>query len=131
MGIVNPADLAQTHERECMNTLMKTWLDFGVKAVIVVVAVYLAMVLVFRADYRKTDAMLSTLKGQVASMEKQNQFLTAMSMNNNTDALYHMALEDEARGDVASAVKKLSMALQLSEYNTQQYKIKLSQLAGR
>lgn len=114
-----------------MNTLMKTWLDFGVKAVIVVVAVYLAMVLVFRADYRKTDAMLSTLKGQVASMEKQNQFLTAMSMNNNTDALYHMALEDEARGDVASAVKKLSMALQLSEYNTQQYKIKLSQLAGR
>lgn len=114
-----------------MNTLMKAWIDFGVKAVIVIVAVYLAMVLMFKADYRKTDNMLNTLKTQVDSMEKQNKFLTAMSMNNNTDALYHMALEDEARGDVPSAVKKLSMALQLSEYNTQQYKIKLSQLMGR
>lgn len=114
-----------------MNTLMKTWLDFGVKAVIVVVAVYLAMVLVFKADYKRTDTLLSTLQGQVASMEKQNKFLTAISMNNNTDALYHMALEDEARGDVVAAAKKLSMALQLSEYNTQQYKIKLTQLVGK
>ena len=113
-----------------MKTLVKTWVDFAVKAVIVVVAVYLAMVLVFKADYRRTDQMLIDLKAQVASMEKQNQFLTAMSMNNNTDALYHMALEDEARGDVPSAAKKLAMALQLAEYNAQQYKIKLTQLVG-
>ena len=114
-----------------MKDQVSQWIDFGVRAVIVVVVVYLAMLLFFKADYRKTDAMLENLKAQVSKMQQQNQFLTTLSMNNNTDALYHMALESEAKGDIKSAVNQLSMALQLTEYNAQQYKIKLSQLTGK
>lgn len=114
-----------------MKNQIQIWVDFAVKCVIVVTVVYLAMVLFFKADYRKTDGMLTSLKEQVVSIQKQNQFLTALTMNNNTDALYHMALEAEGRGDVPSAAKQLNMAIQMSEYNTQIYKVKLSQLVGR
>ena len=111
-----------------MNAQVKGWLDFGVRAVIVVVAAYLMMSMFFMADYRRTGQMLSSLEGQVTSMGKQSQLLTSLSISNNTDALYHMALEDESRGNIPSAVQRLSTAIQLAEFNAQQYKIKLSQI---
>ena len=78
-----------------------------------------------------TTEMLSSLQEQAGRMDKQSQFLTSLYMSNNPDALYHMAMEDEARGDAPAAAKKLAMAIQLSEYAAQQYKIKLQQMMTR
>ena len=114
-----------------MNTQFKVWMDFAVKSVIVVGAVYLAMVLVFMADFRRISDMLHTTDEQVKKLDKQTQFLTALYTITNPDVLYHLALEDESKGDVVSAARKLSMAAQLSEYHAQQYKLKLSQIVSQ
>ncbi len=114
-----------------MKAPIKDWLDFGVRAAIVVAAVYLAMVFFFMADFRRLSNVTSSLETQIARIDKQTQFLTTLTMSNNTDALYHMGLEQEAKGDVVSAIKNYSMALQLAQYNAQQYKIKLEQIMSQ
>ena len=114
-----------------INTQVKGWIDFAVKSVIVVVSVYLAMALFFMADYRKMSNLLDSSNAQIKTIDKQANFLTALYTTNNPDVLYHMAIQDEASGNVVEAVKKLTMAVQYSEYSTQQYKIKLSQLINQ
>ena len=114
-----------------MNAQWKSWIDFAVRCVIVVVCVYLVMALFFMADYRRMSSVLDSTETQLKRLDKQSQFLAALETNSNPDVLYHMAMDAAAQGNMNAAVQKMAMAIQISEFNAQKYKLTLSQWMGQ
>ena len=110
---------------------MAGWVNFAVKCVLAVLAIYLAATFFYGADLKRMSDMMTNADGQLKRLDKQAQMLTALSTNQNPQMLYYMAQEDMGRKDIKAAVAKLSTAMQISEMTAQQCRAQLNQIMAQ
>ena len=130
-----------------MNQRVQSYLDFAVKVFIVAFAVFLLSYALLTPAYRifdKVDSMFNHVDyviGRVNALSERFEVAMGEPISNikmrldgmtlNPETLYQIALLKEQQGNLAGAVREMSLAVGLVTPNVEMYQAKLKELKAR